>query len=150
MNVHHFLSREKLLPMVRLPYARNGIIRAMVAAGLMLGMAGHASAQGGAGCGFYQAHCQGRIKPARCTELQQRCGGSAGGSASIHSPGDTPRAMPQLDSPTDVPDCTKDQELVMVPTCQCESPPLQEGGSADDACASCTADGVRMECQAVH
>lgn len=147
MCVHHFLSRETILPNVRLHYIRNGGARALVAVGLMFGTAGHAPAQpGDTACGSYRAHCQGRSNTALCAELQQHCGNSVGGTASIQPPGGKAQAMPQLDSPTDVPDCTKDQELVMVPTCQCGSP-LDAGGSADNACASCTTDGVRMECQ---
>jgi hypothetical protein len=145
--MHRIRSIWGVLPTVRLHYIRNGTGRVLVAVGLMLGTAGHAPAQpDDIACGSYRALCQARPNAGMCAKIQQKCGSAAGGTASIQPHGAKGRAMPQLDSPTDVPDCTKDQELVMVPTCQCGSP-LDAGGSADSACASCTTDGVRMECQ---
>ena len=146
----HFPSAAAVLRTGRLHYVRNGVARPLAAAGLMLAIAGPALAQSGAAaCGSYQSLCQGRPKPGLCAQLQQRCGGSADGAASIQPHGDQSLTMPQLDNPTDMPDCTKDQELVMVPTCQCESA-LDTAGSGDNACGTCTTDGVRMECQNAH
>jgi hypothetical protein len=130
--------------------AKNRIGRIFLILSLTFGVVGNATAQrGDKACASYASSCQGRLASPLCVQLQKRCGATTGGAASIQSPDSTTQGMPELDQPTEMPDCPNGQEMVMVPTCQCATP-LGMGGAPDDngACASCTPDGVRMECQA--
>ena len=130
--------------------AKQGIGRAFLILGLMLGVAGDATAQhNDKACASYASSCRGRLASPLCVQLQKRCGASGDGAASIQSPDSNTQGMPELDKPTEMPDCPTGQEIVMVPTCQCATP-LGTGEPPGDngACASCSPDGVRMECQA--
>jgi hypothetical protein len=85
-------------------------------------------------CKLYAVRCQGGITSPLCTRLQQRCG-----------------KLSQLDDPVEMPDCDRDQEIVIVPTCQ-SAATLDTGEPAghNEGAASCTADGLRFECQKAH
>jgi hypothetical protein len=114
-------------------------------------MASNATAQhDDKACASYASGCGGRLASPLCVQLQKRCAASGGGAASIQSPDSNTQGMPDLDKPTEMPDCPAGQEMVMVPTCQCVTPPIGAGEASGDngACASCSPDGVRMECQA--
>jgi hypothetical protein len=84
-----------------------------------------------AACRLYAARCQGGINSPLCTRLQQRCG-----------------KLSPLSDPTEMPDCDPDQEIVIVPTCQCATT-LDTGNATGhtEGCASCSSDGLRFECQ---
>jgi hypothetical protein len=130
--------------------AKNGIGRIFLLFSLTLGLVGNATAQrSDPACASYASSCRGRLASPICVQLQKRCGAPNSGAASIQSPDSNMQGMPQLDAPTEMPDCPNGQEMVMVPTCQCATP-LGTGDASGDggACASCTPDGVRMECQA--
>jgi hypothetical protein len=130
--------------------AKKSVGRTLSIVSLTLCMVGNATAQhSDKACASYASSCQGRLASPLCVQLQKRCGATAGGAASIQSPDNHAQGMPDLDHPTEMPDCPAGQEMVMVPTCQC-STPFNAGDAPTDngACASCTADGVRMECQA--
>lgn len=109
-------------------------------------------------CRYYDAQCKGGATSPICAQLKRRCGAAAGatsGGPAKQSQSGNATDMPQLDSPMELPDCTQDQEMVMVPTCQCATPGetggVAGGGVAgDNACSNCTANGVRMECQPIR
>jgi hypothetical protein len=130
--------------------AKNGICRTFLILSLALSVVGNATAQrSDKACASYASSCRGRLASPLCVQLQKRCGAPTDGAASIQSPDSNTQGMPELDKPTEMPDCPAGQEMVMVPTCQCATPLGTGGASGDDgACASCTPDGVRMECQA--
>jgi hypothetical protein len=152
ISMHRFLYMERILSAVPARDTTNRLVRALLAIGLMFGAAGQASAQAvGAACAAYQADCQGQRKSPLCAKLQQRCGGAASGAASVQSPNGNKSAASQLDNPTDMPDCTADQEIVVVPTCQCGSPlATGDAGGDNGVCSSCTSDGMRLECRPAH
>lgn len=130
--------------------AKNGISRTFLLLSLTLSMVGNATAQrSDPACATYASSCKGRLASPLCVQLQKRCGAPTAGAASVQSPDSNTQGMPQLDQPTEMPDCPNGQEMVMVPTCQCATP-LGTGDAPGDsgACTSCSPDGVRMECQA--
>jgi hypothetical protein len=99
------------------------------------------------GCDALAARCPAGVKSAPCVALRQRCSNTTQGA----KPGGTSAGMSQLDHPTDMPHCSEGQELVMVPTCRCASP-LETGTPSGDlgTCASCSNDGMRLECQSAQ
>lgn len=130
--------------------AKNGIGRSFFVLGLTLGAFGSATAQrSDKACASYASSCQGRLASPLCVQWQKRCGAPTNGAASIQSPDSNTQSMPELNNPTEMPECPSGQEMVMVPTCQCATPLGARDAPGDNgACASCTPDGVRMECQA--
>jgi hypothetical protein len=130
--------------------AKNGIGRTFLILSLTLSAVGNAAAQHvDKACASYAASCRGRLASPLCLQLQKRCGASTDGAASIQPPDSNAQGMPELDKPTEMPDCPAGQEMVMVPTCQCATPLVTGDAPGDNGpCASCTPDGVRMECQA--
>jgi hypothetical protein len=99
-------------------------------------------------CGGLAARCPATLKLSSCIALRQRCGNGAEGAKTPVASGRPSVGMTQLDHPTDLPRCSEGQELVMVPTCRCASP-LDMGApsGALGTCATCSNDGVRLECQ---
>jgi hypothetical protein len=86
-------------------------------------------------CRFYAFRCgSGGANTPFCTLLRQRC----------------EKEFNPVD-PMEMPYCGKDEEIVIVPTCQC-----RVAGDADatvgnnEGCTSCTTDGIRLECQKSH
>jgi hypothetical protein len=114
---------------------RGKVTWALVTFGVVLAGFGQSLAQpDDAACRLYAARCQGGIKSPLCTRLQQHCG-----------------KLSPLSDPTEMPACDPDQEIVIVPACQC-TPALDTGDAAghNEGCASCTSDGLRFECQKAH
>jgi hypothetical protein len=148
----HHTVRGRIRPGLRLHHTRYGVARVLVVCGVTLGAAGHASAQtNGVNCEFYDTRCRGVTSPPMCAQLRTQCAASAHGTTSTQSIPGRRAGMPQLDAPTTLPDCAEGLEMVMVPTCQCETP-LDAGTTAagNSACASCTSDGYRIECQSTR
>jgi hypothetical protein len=144
----HHMIRAAARPDRRSRHIRYGVAQVLVAWGVALGVAGPASAQtNNTDCGLYHTSCHGVTTPPVCAQLQTQCAAPARGTASTPVLGRR-AGMPQLDAPTALPDCAEGQELVMVPTCQCDTP-LDAGTTAtgNATCASCTSDGYRIECQ---
>jgi hypothetical protein len=116
-----------------------------------LGAVGQSSAQPGvSACKLNAERCHAGIPSPLCIELQQRCGRTPGGTASapLSRLGKVPN-IPRPVDPMDMPQCAGDEEIVLVPTCQCELDP-GDAATNNEACAGCTSDGVRMECQKTH
>ena len=161
MGMHQFLYKGRILPLPHLPRKVSRVLRptaltllvgALPFGSLLFGAGGSALAQpGDITCQGYAARCQGHANTPICTQLRQRCGSGAAGGTYIQAPTGNKPDMPQLDTPTDMPDCGPNEEMVMVPTCQCATPPVAGNApDAGDACAACTSDGMRMECQPAH
>jgi hypothetical protein len=147
--MHHLPDGKSVLPSERLPSLKRGLARAVISFCMLLLVIGHSMAQpGDTACGSYAARCAGRANSPLCALLQQRCGGSVGGTGSTRSSTGSKDGMSALDSPVEMPGCGQDQKLVMVPTCRCGSP-SDAGSTGGDTstCAFCTPEGVRMECQ---
>jgi hypothetical protein len=140
---------ESFLPAHHLNRLHVGMGRVLISFCMLFAVVGHASGQpGDAACKSYEARCQGRGNSPLCVQLRQRCGGAAGAAASLPSSIGDAHGMTELDSPTEMPDCARGQELVMVPTCQCDASIEPGAARGDDgSCATCTRDGVRMECR---
>ena len=107
----------------------------LIAFCVISGGATRSSAQpNAAACRVYLPRCVSGSNTPLCIRLQQLCG-------KLSMPVD----------PMEVPDCGKDQEIVMVPTCRCGTA-LDTDATVgnNEGCTSCTSDGLRLECQKVR
>lgn len=99
-------------------------------------------------CKYYNARCQAGLKSPLCTQLQQRCEAATGKAGPNPSRAAGASGQGALDNLLTMPDCGPGEEVVMVPTCLCDTAPDQGGAAAGDSeCASCSSDGVRLACQ---
>jgi len=99
-------------------------------------------------CRDYAARCpSGTVLPA-CIPLRAQCEGAGRAVPPGQSQaGNTPPAPP-APAPLAMPACAENEELVMVPTCQCDIALGDDAaGDADTSCASCSPDGFKMACQ---